>query len=346
MKKFWLICFSVVFLGSSKIYADHITPFIKAFIEVPSKIKSFNSDLFDSSKKTAELRKALGQVNIDPNQSQKIITDIESEINKLEDKFEGFKKGSAVSIVANMNKECGGPLIGVMAIPGIGQAVSAMCSKMASLDLKISCLYERAETALSNLLSARDFASKKLDKTTMSIEVSQVSQASLEAQAAQLAQLAQATKGAQDAKAAQEAQLAEIAKELKDIQTQKTEIEKASRELQIQKAALDAQTAQNSNASGNSLSTNAPLQNTTANTSVGNSVSSAPPLQTSMANTSADNVTAPTPSTQDTSTSLDDSTPSGTEAELPSASTVVLSKDDAANLSPADVSALQSVLSD
>jgi hypothetical protein len=57
-----------------------------------------------------------------------------------------------------------------MAVPNVGQAISALCCKIGAADLKIESLFARAETILASIMSAKDQVSQKIKKIQMSIE--------------------------------------------------------------------------------------------------------------------------------------------------------------------------------
>jgi hypothetical protein len=68
--------------------------------------------------------------------------------------------------VKTMNGMCAGPeMTTAMAIPAVGQAVAGLCSKIASVELKVDLLQSRAEFTLNGGLEAQESLRTRLSST-------------------------------------------------------------------------------------------------------------------------------------------------------------------------------------
>ncbi len=156
---------------------DHIGPIIKAFVEIPEVISGFTSTIIAIGKTVVKARKIIASPGAMFAEYHVIDNELNREIERLEELLEQFKHNRIKAIIEDINTQCGGPLVAAMAIPNVGQAVSALCSKIGATDLKIESLFARAETILSNALSAKDHLTKKIEKIKATIENEQKLQA-------------------------------------------------------------------------------------------------------------------------------------------------------------------------
>ena len=68
-----------------------------------------------------------------------------------------FRGMPIFAVLYKANQVCATPFATVaMAIPGAGQALAALCGKIAAMDLKVEMLFGKADIVLMNALAAKD----------------------------------------------------------------------------------------------------------------------------------------------------------------------------------------------